>query len=190
MTSYEDIAPKAAHDRIGDFRVIDVRGDAEFTGPLGRIPGSERIVLDEIVARSDEFAPREPLLLVCRSGRRSGFACEKLLEAGIDEVSNLEGGMIAWIEAGLPVDRSPVTSARALVEQLATWLGQVTPLSHSAAVDELRIACDEAGASIEAPNHAAIQRTIERVGELAVLHGPPQDLQIVLTSARRSLDTL
>ena len=44
-----------------------------------------------------------PLLMVCRSGRRSGKICQDLANAGFAEIYNLEGGMIAWNEAELGV---------------------------------------------------------------------------------------
>ena len=47
----------------------------------------------------------EPLYLICRSGSRGRQACEKLLAAGFTHVINVEGGTLAWEQAGLPVVR-------------------------------------------------------------------------------------
>lgn len=46
-----------------------------------------------------------PLYVVCRSGGRAKQACEKFITAGFPGVVNVEGGTLAWIEAGLPVVR-------------------------------------------------------------------------------------
>jgi hypothetical protein len=43
--------------------------------------------------------------VICRSGNRSSKACEKFHACGLDEVVNVEGGTLAWDEAGLPVQR-------------------------------------------------------------------------------------
>lgn len=43
-----------------------------------------------------------PLYFICRSGRRSLTAAEKLFAAGYENVYNVEGGMIRWLELGLP----------------------------------------------------------------------------------------
>jgi len=41
---------------------------------------------------------------VCRSGNRSAYATEMLMAAGKTNVKNVVGGMIAWVQAGLPID--------------------------------------------------------------------------------------
>ena len=45
----------------------------------------------------------QPLYLICRSGGRSGHACEQFIAAGFPNVVNVEGGTAAWLESGLPV---------------------------------------------------------------------------------------
>ncbi len=46
---------------------------------------------------------QEPLYVICQIGSRSEAACERFIEAGYDEVVNVEGGTAAWREAGLPL---------------------------------------------------------------------------------------
>src|SRR5262245_60226879 len=48
--------------------------------------------------------PGEPLYVICRSGGRGQQACAKLAAAGLN-VANVEGGTLAWTDAGLPVVR-------------------------------------------------------------------------------------
>jgi rhodanese-related sulfurtransferase len=51
-------------------------------------------------------APEDrPLYLICRSGGRAKKACEKFMTAGFPNVVNVEGGTLAWVEAGLPAVR-------------------------------------------------------------------------------------
>jgi hypothetical protein len=47
----------------------------------------------------------ELIYVTCRSGSRGRQACEKFLAAGFANVVNVEGGTLAWAEAGLPVVR-------------------------------------------------------------------------------------
>jgi rhodanese-related sulfurtransferase len=50
--------------------------------------------------------PRDrEVLLICRSGNRSGTAQRQLLQLGYEQVFNVSGGMNAWSGAGLPIER-------------------------------------------------------------------------------------
>src|SRR3954453_7729955 len=80
--------------------LIDVRQPAEFEE--ARIPGAVLIPLAELPDRLAELPDGKPLLLVCRSGARSARACEFLAEQGYDS-TNVAGGTLAWIDAGLEV---------------------------------------------------------------------------------------
>ena len=48
---------------------------------------------------------QEPLYVICRSGGRSAQACKAFANAGFENVVNVDGGTLAWIAAGLPVNR-------------------------------------------------------------------------------------
>ena len=63
--------------------MVDVRAEHEFRGPLGRVRGSTLVPLPELEERARELPRGRPLLLVCRSGARSGKACEQLAALGI-----------------------------------------------------------------------------------------------------------
>ena len=47
------------------------------------------------------------LVLVCAHGESSSLAAASLVELGLDDVGDLEGGFAAWVEAGLPVVAAP-----------------------------------------------------------------------------------
>lgn len=83
----------------GGVHVVDVRTPAEF-GEV-HIVGSELMPLDRL--RPDELKGHR-CVLVCRSGQRASKAREKLESAGCDQLRILEGGVVAWEEAGLPVN--------------------------------------------------------------------------------------
>ena len=105
--------PTVSPRRLEDLRaagrpvdLIDVRTPAEF-GEV-HVPFARNVPLDRLdpaaVARDRGAPDGEPLYVICRSGGRGRQACEKLLAAGLDVV-NVEGGTLAWAEAGLPVVR-------------------------------------------------------------------------------------
>lgn len=81
--------------------LLDVREDHEWKS--GHAPGAVHVPLGQLDPAS---LPAEvTIIAVCRSGNRSSKAAEALASAGRDVV-NLEGGMQAWVRAGLPVVRS------------------------------------------------------------------------------------
>lgn len=73
--------------------IIDVREDFEVAE--GKIPGAKHIPLGEVAERIDELDKDKHYYFVCRSGGRSGRACEYLEHLGYN-VTNVEGGMLAW----------------------------------------------------------------------------------------------
>lgn len=88
-----------------DAVVIDVREDKEVV--LGRIPHAKHIPLGQLKNRLSELEKykSKPLIVACRSGHRSAGACGILTQNGFADVYNLAGGMIAWEQANLPVEK-------------------------------------------------------------------------------------
>ena len=78
-----------------DVNVIDVREDDEVA--QGKITGAKHIPLGEISDRINETDKNKHYYMVCRSGGRSSKACEILMNQGFD-VTNVDGGMLAWTE--------------------------------------------------------------------------------------------
>ena len=85
--------------------VLDVRETAEFAA--GHLPRARHIPLGELAKRIDELAKfkDKPVIVTCRSGARSGSACRTLRNAGFTNVHNLNGGVPAWEQASLPVEK-------------------------------------------------------------------------------------
>jgi uncharacterized membrane protein YdjX (TVP38/TMEM64 family)/rhodanese-related sulfurtransferase len=100
-------------DRGEAVTVIDVRGFDEFTGPLGHIANAVNLPLGELPSRLTEInAHRDrPVVLVCRTDKRSAAAAQMLQAAGFAKVSVLRRGMEQWNEDGLPVEGRPVAAA-------------------------------------------------------------------------------
>ena len=90
--------------RAGAF-FVDVRDPDEFAE--AHVRGSTNIPLADVETRVAEFPRDRDVLLFCRSGRRSGLAQETLVDRfGYIDVSNVEGGILAWEKAGLPIEKA------------------------------------------------------------------------------------
>ena len=92
-----------ARIEAGTVRVIDVRTQEEFDS--GIIPDAEHIPLDQFDPAKLDLSDGREIVLYCRSGKRSGIAAELLSAATGKPAQHLEGGMLAWEAAGLPVDK-------------------------------------------------------------------------------------
>jgi rhodanese-related sulfurtransferase len=79
-------------------QLVDVREPAEVA--RGTLPGAVNIPLGELPARLAELDPGRRVVLLCRSGARSGRAAELLADRGFSDVVNLTGGMLAVGDAG------------------------------------------------------------------------------------------
>ncbi len=86
-----------------DVVLIDVREQWEYDE--GHIPGITLIPMNEVADRLSEIPTDKTVILTCRSGNRSGQVAEFLRGEGYDNVHNMEGGILAWEAAGLPVDQ-------------------------------------------------------------------------------------
>jgi rhodanese-related sulfurtransferase len=75
--------------------LLDVRNPHELQAD-GYIPGSVLIPMPEIEARWQELDPAKPTVVYCRSGMRSFDVGFFLIEKGFKDVSNLNGGILAW----------------------------------------------------------------------------------------------
>ena len=92
---------EVSHTDVNDSTVLlDVREPDEWA--LGRAPQAVLIPLGELPTRLSEVPADRPVVVACRSGRRSARAVAFLNEQGIDAV-NLAGGMLAWHRAGRPM---------------------------------------------------------------------------------------
>ena len=83
--------------------IIDVRGAEEFVGPLGHIPGARNFPVGELPQRLPELAVLhdQPVVLVCRTDKRSANAAAMLRDAGFSKIRVLRGGMEQWSREGL-----------------------------------------------------------------------------------------
>ncbi len=82
--------------------VIDVRTAEEYAS--GHIPGAVNVPFDQVAQRIAEIDAPHGVALYCMVGPRARKGESALLAAGYKKVLHLEGGLAAWLAAGLPVE--------------------------------------------------------------------------------------
>lgn len=88
-----------------DALVVDVRDTGEYEA--GHIAGARHVPEKQLAERMKElekFKDR-PLIVVCRSGARSAVAVQVLRRDGFNEAVSLHGGIGAWGQAGMPLEK-------------------------------------------------------------------------------------
>lgn len=88
-----------------DAVVVDVREGSEYAA--GHIPNAKHIPAGQLASRLKELEKfkQRPILLTCSNGTRSASATGVLKKHGFNEVVNLKGGLMAWQQASLPVEK-------------------------------------------------------------------------------------
>ncbi|MFB9841030.1 rhodanese-like domain-containing protein [Mucilaginibacter ginsenosidivorans] len=87
---------KEMMDSHEDFQLIDVREDFEYE--MSNL-GGKLIPLGGILIEADQVAKDKPVVVMCRSGRRSAAAIMQLEQQfGFTNLANLQGGILAWAE--------------------------------------------------------------------------------------------
>ena len=97
----EIAAAEAAEEIASGALVVDVREQVEWDA--GHISGAVWIPLGELGSRVDELPRDRRMVIVCRTGSRSGYAADALHGAGYD-VANLRGGLFAWASGSHPLE--------------------------------------------------------------------------------------
>jgi hydroxyacylglutathione hydrolase len=90
------------HDNPDVF-MLDVREPDEFAA--GHIPGITLISMGDIASRLNEIPKDKEVIVTCRTGNRSAQVTDFLRAQGFTNVHNMEGGIVAWEEAGYPVEQ-------------------------------------------------------------------------------------
>jgi rhodanese-related sulfurtransferase len=82
--------------------ILDVRTPEEFAE--GHLEGARMIdfYTDDFADRVAELDPDVPYLVYCRSGSRSGQTVAIMEELGFTDVADVDGGIMSWLDAGLP----------------------------------------------------------------------------------------
>ncbi len=129
-----DVKRLAAQQASGQIDLIDVRMPTEYREV--HADGALNVPLDSLdpSAVMGTRGPRskEPLYVICKSGNRSNKAVQTFLDAGFDNVVNVEGGTTAWVDARLPVVRGQKTVS--LERQVRIAAGSIVLIGSIAAM--------------------------------------------------------
>ncbi len=103
--TYKVATPDKLSEKMlnGDVLVVDVRNQTEWDE--GHIPGARHVMLGYLMEHADEIVNGLPIVVQCRSGSRSAIGASILQAKGAKEVINLQGGLIEWAAAGLPIEK-------------------------------------------------------------------------------------
>ena len=104
---FSKLTPAAAVQLMNseDVVVLDVREPSETAG--GKIAKAIQIPVSGLAKRIDELLKHKDksMLVYCKTGTRSGLACKELDKHGFGKLYNLNGGVMAWQEAHLPLSK-------------------------------------------------------------------------------------
>jgi rhodanese-related sulfurtransferase len=129
-----DVQRLANKQATGEIDLIDVRMPTEYREV--HAVGAQNFPLDVLdpkqIAAARNGRSHEPLYVICKSGNRSSKAVQKFLDAGIENVVNVEGGTTAWVAAGLSVVRGQ--KAISLERQVRITAGSIVLIGSVAAI--------------------------------------------------------
>jgi rhodanese-related sulfurtransferase len=98
-----DVEPKRVAELLaaGEIVLIDVR--EPYEREAGHIAGSRHIELERLASQAETIEHTRAVVFQCRLGSRSAMATQAFRAAGY-EALNMRGGIVAWVEAGLPLE--------------------------------------------------------------------------------------
>jgi rhodanese-related sulfurtransferase len=88
-----------------DAAVLDVRDEGEFAA--GHINNARHVPEKQLLDRVKELEKlkNKPLIVSCASGRRAGAVVDNLRKQGFSDIVALRGGIMAWTQAGMPLEK-------------------------------------------------------------------------------------
>jgi glyoxylase-like metal-dependent hydrolase (beta-lactamase superfamily II)/rhodanese-related sulfurtransferase len=95
-TGIPEVTPEWVAANLGRFRLVDVREPSELVSELKKLREAESAPLARVAEASAAWRKDEPIVVLCRSGGRSGRAALELEALGFHKVASMRGGMLAW----------------------------------------------------------------------------------------------
>ncbi len=165
---YRDVDVPAVVAEKERVRMVDVREPSEFDAVLGHIEGAELVPLGTVMEAAEAWPKEEELLLVCRSGGRSGQAAGQLARKGFTRLMNLRGGMLAWNEAGLPVVREGQAAPSVeMMDVLDTLLTRLRELGGNLSAATMRGLLEPHGSQPTWAQLLALLELLQSTGQVA-----------------------
>jgi rhodanese-related sulfurtransferase len=103
----QEVSVQEARERVQNgAMLVDVREQNEYEE--AHAEGAKLMPLSEFQSTFSTLPKDQEIVLICRSGARSGQATQFLLDQGYSKVANTTGGTLAWQAAGLPTEEGSV----------------------------------------------------------------------------------
>lgn len=96
-----DVAATVAAIGDANVQIIDCREQNEWDA--AHAEGTSLMPLETVGQRMGELDKSRPVIVVCRSGRRSLIAAQQLVANGFVDAKSMNGGLIAWAALGYPL---------------------------------------------------------------------------------------
>lgn len=103
MTETPEHTPAEVHALLAEddtIQLVDVREPHEYEA--GSIAGARHIPLGQLMTAAEQLDPSRPVVFQCRVGGRSKMATDAFRASGWD-ARNMSGGIVAWVDSGLPL---------------------------------------------------------------------------------------
>ncbi len=99
----EDVTPERVAElhAAGEIDLIDVR--ESYEREAGHIADTRHVQFAQLSAQAETVDRERPVIFYCRSGGRSAVATQAFRASGYDAY-NMSGGLLAWVEKGLPIE--------------------------------------------------------------------------------------
>jgi rhodanese-related sulfurtransferase len=98
----EDISPEEAHRLLTEDAIVLIDVREPYEHEAGRIDGARHVEIPKLTAAAAELDQQRPIVFYCRSGGRSAMTTQAFRASGF-AAYNLTGGLLAWVEKGLPI---------------------------------------------------------------------------------------
>lgn len=95
---------KLLQTQADTLKLIDVRTPAEAA--RSGIPGAQNIPLHLLPLAAEGIEASKSIVFYCHSGARSAQACLFMAARGFKQLYNLRGGIIGWVQTGLPTGQA------------------------------------------------------------------------------------
>ena len=99
------LTPEQAFAALEDGALlVDTRSPDQQGEQGGVIPGALQHPLSVLLRRLEELPRDTRVILICRHGESSSLAAAQLQDLGFRDATDVDGGFVAWVAAGLPTD--------------------------------------------------------------------------------------
>jgi rhodanese-related sulfurtransferase len=108
--NFSTVSPKHAYDKLQEPNsiLLDVRNEPELKEISVDIEGVRHIPLQSLASSVESLSADDSYYVLCMSGHRATMAAMQLLQKGFTKIAVIDGGIISWDKAKLPVKKTSV----------------------------------------------------------------------------------